>query len=283
MWWNPGCDRGFLFLHSHLQPQMWQTSRHPSFSSLFSFVYMRACVCDWNSVTLSAVQCSSSCDSHETAQLYLFPFSLSLSLSVSLSVSLSLSLSLLLSHSFTSLLCEHRGPGALPCSPSNNGMQTAGQLNPGLTLTAELSTQEGGRRNTTSQREGGVWLIMRNHVLFSSDGKPEGVREAKKIKKGMVRRRPFGEDVTKVWVPCTTVRKYLVKWDLSPWDTAIMTQLFLPLVHICIFHRECKDKCRHAKKTQYVYVDHHICLSLSSENVDNTCASQHIKCHARED
>lgn len=45
-------------------------------------------------------------------------------------------------------------------------MQTAGQRNPGLTLTAELSTQEGGRRNTTSQREGGVWLIMRNHVPF---------------------------------------------------------------------------------------------------------------------
>lgn len=122
---------------------------------------------------------ASSCDSREKAQLYLFNFSLS---------SLSLPLALSLSRSFTSLLSEHRGPGAVPCSPSNNGMQTAGQRNPGLTLTAELSIQEGGRRNTISQREGGVWLIMRDHVQFhplenrgSERGKQMGLERNRRV------------------------------------------------------------------------------------------------------
>lgn len=48
------------------------------FPLFFSLVYVS--VCDWNSITLS----TSSCDSRETAQRYLFPFSLS-SLSLSLS------------------------------------------------------------------------------------------------------------------------------------------------------------------------------------------------------
>lgn len=53
--------------------------------------------------------------------------------------------SLSFSRRFTSPQREHRGPGALPCSPSNDGMRTPGQLNPGLTLTTELSAHEGGR------------------------------------------------------------------------------------------------------------------------------------------
>lgn len=74
----------------------------------------------------SAVHCSSSRDSRGKAQLFyrLLGFS----------------------RPFTSLSCERRGPGAVPCSPSNDGMQTAGQRNPGLTHTAaELAAQGGGR------------------------------------------------------------------------------------------------------------------------------------------
>lgn len=61
--------------------------------------------------------------------------------------------SLSFSRRFTSRQRERRGPGALPCSPSNDGMQTAGQLNPGLTLTAELSAHEGGGGETPAVKE----------------------------------------------------------------------------------------------------------------------------------
>lgn len=69
-------------------------------------------------------------------------------------------------------------------------MQTAGQLNPGLTFTAELSAHEGGRRDTSSEREGGVCLIMSGSVPFyplEKWRKPEGTGEETDLR-GDVRR-----------------------------------------------------------------------------------------------
>lgn len=56
---------------------------------------------------------------------------------------------------FTSPPREPRGPGALPCSPSNDGMQTAGQLNPGLTcaLPSSPCVREGGETPAGEERE----------------------------------------------------------------------------------------------------------------------------------
>ena len=137
----------------------------------------------------------------EAAQLYHYASFRSSLLPLALFLSLSLSL--------TSLLCEHRGLGAMPCSRSNDGMQTAGQLNPGLTFTAELSTQEGGRRNPTCQREGGVWLTMRNHVLFHPLENQREFRRKPKGNKGTLgRRRDKGVFLALTW------RKYLAEENI---------------------------------------------------------------------
>lgn len=109
---------------------------------------------EWHWITLSAAQrCARPAVTVvEQSKLHLFPL---------------FCLFLCPCHSFTSLLREHRGPGAMPCSPSNHGgMQMVGQRNPGLTL--KLSTQEGREmeKKKNSTRVGGVWALMRTHVMF---------------------------------------------------------------------------------------------------------------------
>lgn len=129
MRWNPERDWALVFIHSY-----------PDYLYCVFFFFST----DRNLIAVREVDVQAAAG--KITQLYLFLFLL---LSVAASVQCEC-------HLFTALLPERRGPGVVPCPPSNNGMQTAGQRNLGLTLTTELSTQEGGSRDTSSQREGGA-------------------------------------------------------------------------------------------------------------------------------